>query len=291
MREASEDRQPADHVNRCRHAGRQGGEEEHREQREQHASPDDPRPPPAAVEDDAGQDHAECRQPRADALEGGHRFAPEEDRQDDRQATVRRDDRADDSEWPNPKRGEERQVRARSNHAEDRRQKQGKGIRWQADTLADRQQDRDDHARDLGNRHDMQAAEPAAGERRHHVGRAPAQRGDQSVVESERHRPSVGATRLPRRPVLSGGTTRPPIAGLRRADSGGTSGTLSHRSAPVRDCSRGDVAQLEEHRVRIAGVRGSSPLISTIARSRSDSRDPERADFTGSRCCIVAAWA
>ena len=28
--------------------------------------------------------------------------------------------------------------------------------------------------------------------------------------------------------------------------------------------SRGDVAQLEEHRVRIAGVRGSSPLISTI---------------------------
>src|SRR5439155_24688747 len=28
--------------------------------------------------------------------------------------------------------------------------------------------------------------------------------------------------------------------------------------------SRGDVAQLGEHRVRIAGVRGSSPLISTI---------------------------
>jgi hypothetical protein len=28
--------------------------------------------------------------------------------------------------------------------------------------------------------------------------------------------------------------------------------------------ARGDVAQLEEHRVRIAGVRGSSPLISTI---------------------------
>ena len=31
------------------------------------------------------------------------------------------------------------------------------------------------------------------------------------------------------------------------------------------DCdARGDVAQLGEHRVRIAGVRGSSPLISTI---------------------------
>jgi hypothetical protein len=34
------------------------------------------------------------------------------------------------------------------------------------------------------------------------------------------------------------------------------------------DCPpRGDVAQLEEHRVRIAGVRGSSPLISTISRA------------------------
>jgi hypothetical protein len=32
--------------------------------------------------------------------------------------------------------------------------------------------------------------------------------------------------------------------------------------------ARGDVAQLEEHRVRIAGVRGSSPLISTITRPR-----------------------
>ena len=37
-----------------------------------------------------------------------------------------------------------------------------------------------------------------------------------------------------------------------------------HRSAP-RAVARGDVAQLEEHRVRIAGVRGSSPLISTTS--------------------------
>jgi hypothetical protein len=35
------------------------------------------------------------------------------------------------------------------------------------------------------------------------------------------------------------------------------------RSGPFAPVSRGDVAQLEEHRVRIAGVRGSSPLIST----------------------------
>jgi hypothetical protein len=31
----------------------------------------------------------------------------------------------------------------------------------------------------------------------------------------------------------------------------------------LQSVARGDVAQLEEHRVRIAGVRGSSPLIST----------------------------
>jgi hypothetical protein len=35
-------------------------------------------------------------------------------------------------------------------------------------------------------------------------------------------------------------------------------------SGPFARVVRGDVAQLEEHRVRIAGVRGSSPLISTI---------------------------
>ena len=47
--------------------------------------------------------------------------------------------------------------------------------------------------------------------------------------------------------------------------------TIPPRS-PVRGrraIARGDVAQLEEHRVRIAGVRGSSPLISTIIAVRS----------------------
>ena len=38
----------------------------------------------------------------------------------------------------------------------------------------------------------------------------------------------------------------------------------ARRSSARRSIGRGDVAQLEEHRVRIAGVRGSSPLISTI---------------------------
>ena len=43
----------------------------------------------------------------------------------------------------------------------------------------------------------------------------------------------------------------------------GDAGTLGARSAPRCDCARGDVAQLEERRVRIAEARGSSPLIST----------------------------
>jgi hypothetical protein len=37
----------------------------------------------------------------------------------------------------------------------------------------------------------------------------------------------------------------------------------------LQSVARGDVAQLEEHRVRIAGVRGSSPLISTNRPSSS----------------------
>ena len=49
------------------------------------------------------------------------------------------------------------------------------------------------------------------------------------------------------------------------ADPGDVGATLCHRSGAPRATIRpdGDVAQLEEHRVRIAGVRGSSPLIST----------------------------
>ena len=44
----------------------------------------------------------------------------------------------------------------------------------------------------------------------------------------------------------------------------GARATLRDRCAS-RATLRGDVAQLEEHRVRIAGVRGSSPLISTTS--------------------------
>src|SRR6185436_4331256 len=54
-------------------------------------------------------------------------------------------------------------------------------------------------------------------------------------------------------PVLHFGTRRP-----------------SRRTSARRQIGRGDVAQLGEHRVRIAGVRGSSPLISTIPRRLSD---------------------
>jgi hypothetical protein len=58
------------------------------------------------------------------------------------------------------------------------------------------------------------------------------------------------------------------------------SGCVLHSAtgpAPQRGrATRGDVAQLEEHRVRIAGVRGSSPLISTIQPSARRSAVPCR---------------
>ena len=60
--------------------------------------------------------------------------------------------------------------------------------------------------------------------------------------------PSVGPARVP-------GRTRRPVLHFRPA-------IPPPRAGPAR---RGDVAQPEEHRVRIAGVRGSSPLISTTS--------------------------
>src|SRR4051812_13554053 len=52
--------------------------------------------------------------------------------------------------------------------------------------------------------------------------------------------------------------TAPPAADVPLPMTSSAEGPLLYSAA------RGDVAQLEEHRVRIAGVRGSSPLISTI---------------------------
>ena len=49
----------------------------------------------------------------------------------------------------------------------------------------------------------------------------------------------------------------------RRARPGRAPDGRSARGRVLHSDARGDVAQLEEHRVRIAGVRGSSPLIST----------------------------
>ena len=66
--------------------------------------------------------------------------------------------------------------------------------------------------------------------------------------------------------VVKGQVARHAIPAGPAAGSGGRA-TLSPGDRPqrVRSASRGDVAQLEEHRVRIAGVRGSSPLISTTS--------------------------
>jgi hypothetical protein len=99
-----------------------------------------------------------------------------------------------------------------------------------------------------------------------------------------RRRPHRLARARPR-PTSTGGSSGPPSRPGRGSPStkyrtsvrmnqglGGRSGSCGQvgllDSKPVRRPSRpgrpgGDVAQLGEHRVRIAGVRGSSPLIST----------------------------
>jgi hypothetical protein len=69
--------------------------------------------------------------------------------------------------------------------------------------------------------------------------------------------------------------------------------TIPSRS-PVRGRGatiRGDVAQLEEHCVRIAGVRGSSPLISTIFSGPpiALSRDPLQARSATARSWTAAS--
>ena len=124
--------------------------------------------------------------------------------------------------------------------------------RWEPDAERRSDRDDDDEARQLGDRDDPEAAEVAPADRCHDVGRAPAERGDQAVVESERHPPSLraggaldGVVRCARQAGVLSCYTLAPVGALRRL--------------------RGDVAQLEEHRVRIAGVRGSSPLISTTS--------------------------
>ena len=56
---------------------------------------------------------------------------------------------------------------------------------------------------------------------------------------------------------------QPWSAGRAACDGGPAEPVRSSRDPVLHSVARGDVAQLGEHRVRIAGVRGSSPLIST----------------------------
>ena len=74
----------------------------------------------------------------------------------------------------------------------------------------------------------------------------------------------IAVRRRGRAPRHSLWATRSGRAGTRVRLPRPIGGRVRHRAL------RGDVAQLEEHRVRIAGVRGSSPLISTTLRRHSE---------------------
>ena len=72
----------------------------------------------------------------------------------------------------------------------------------------------------------------------------------------------------------------PKVAGSNPAPATNLSGIWNFESRRISDCLIGGVAQLAEHRVCNAGVRGSNPLTSTrIWGGLSDLRGFEKSNF------------
>ena len=176
------------------------------------------------------------------ACSGLSDLAAKDHRQHDRQATERRDHPADDRDRAELQAREVRQVGARADEPEQRREPERAVGRSAASSPVTRKIATNGHRghRLHPGRHPQAADDPAA-EGGNDVERAPEQGGRESGQESEGHRRSLAGRDRPRATIPA----RSPVRG---------------RGATA----RGDVAQLEEHCVRIAGVRGSSPLISTI---------------------------
>ena len=240
-----------------------GGDRHEREEDERHegehdAGAGEPGRPEAAIEGDPGQQDADRGDGRTRRLEEGQRLAPEDHRQDDGQAAERRDHPADDRDRTHLQPGEVGQIGARPDDPEQGCEDERSRLARQArpgDHEDGQEQDRRD---ELHGRRHPEAADDAAAEGGDQVERAPRERGAEPGEQSEGHARSLVA-----RP-----TARAEVAPVRTMGAGRGPCYHSGRS-PVRGrgaTDRGDVAQLEEHCVRIAGVRGSSPLISTTTR-------------------------
>ena len=200
----------------------------------------EPGGPQATVERERREQDPDRRDRRSHGLQRTQRFASEDDRQHDRQATEGRDHPADDRDRPELQAREVRQVGARPDEPEQRSQPERAWVGRQAGAC--HQEDRDEGDRRHGlhpGRHPQAADDPAA-ECGDDIERAPEEGGRESGQESEGHPGSLPGRDGPRATIPA----RSPVRGRGAA-------------------ARGDVAQLEEHCVRIAGVRGSSPLIST----------------------------
>ena len=88
---------------------------------------------------------------------------------------------------------------------------------------------------------------------------------DRAAPRPVRRPKGIGAAYGPR--LIGGPRLRMPRRRRPSRPAGRPGSRATLRTGPAPRAARpprGDVAQLEEHRVRIAGVRGSSPLISTI---------------------------
>ena len=222
-----------------------GGDRHQREEHERDEGEDDARagePGRAqpAIEGERGQQHTDRRDRRAERLERAQRFAPEHHRQDDRQPAERRDHAADDRDRPELETREIRQVGAGADQPEEHGERDRGGLGRDRRAGGDEDREEQDRGHRLHPGGHAEAADDPAAESGDDVERAPEQGGRETGQESEGHRRSLAGRDRPR-------------------------ATIPNRS-PVRRrgaTTRGDVAQLEEHCVRIAGVRGSSPLIST----------------------------
>ena len=190
--------------------------------------------------------HAHGGEHRAGCLQSAQRLAAHDDRQDHRQPAVGDGNGADHADRPQAQR---RHVGDVAGSREDPQREAHQHALDPAGTEQVGTQEREGDEREQAHheRADLhaQAADPPGREGPRDVDHAPSGGGEEAEGEPGEHRRRI-----------SGAARRKGACRVLHFPAG--------RPDSIGGGSRGDVAQLGEHRVRIAGVRGSSPLISTI---------------------------